>query len=243
MTKLSEEEKQKLNKLSTKLDVSFKSLSHLKDALIHRSYINEAGKGFQNNERLEFLGDAVLELVVTEYLFEKYQNFPEGELTSLRAALVKTESLAEESMRLGVGEYLYMSKGEELSGGRQRPYILANTMESLIGAIYLEKGCETAKKFILKNICYKIDLIVEKKLNIDPKSRLQEISQEQLRITPIYKELSATGPDHNKNFEMAVIIGDFVFGKGVGKSKQQAEQTAAIDALSNWEKLAHTYFE
>lgn len=213
------------------------------EALTHRSYLNEVKKPeIHHNERLEFIGDAVLELAVTEFLYHKYPNSPEGVLTSYRAALVKTESLAEESRRLKFGEYILMSRGEEQTGGRDRTYILANTMEAIIGAIYLSLGYDKAKEFIEQNVSYKIDKIVQERSNVDSKSRLQEISQEFTKITPSYDLKSTDGPDHEKIFDMVVYIGEFEFGRGTGKSKQEAQQRAAQSALENWEDLYGKYF-
>lgn len=234
---------QKVSDLSTKLGISFNNLAYLHEALTHRSYVNEnKAQGLQHNERLEFLGDAVLELATTEYLFTKYADYKEGALTSFRAALVKTESLAEEAIRLGIGEYILMSKGEEATGGRSRIYILANTMEAIIGAIYLDSGYATAEAFITKNISYKSDAIVNERLDIDAKSKLQELAQEITRITPSYVFVGSEGPDHNKTFEMAVYIGDHEFGRGKGKSKQEAEQQAASLGIENWDELSSKYF-
>ncbi|MEO6728536.1 MAG: ribonuclease III [Candidatus Dojkabacteria bacterium] len=216
----------------------------LKVALTHRSYINEVkNRALEHNERLEFLGDAVLELAVTEYLFGTHKDLNEGILTSFRAALVKTESLAEEAKRLGVGEFIFMSKGEEQSGGRDRQYILANTMEAIVGSIHLSLGYKAAEEFILKNICYKLPKIIEGRSDIDSKSRLQEVAQETAKFTPRYELVTAVGPDHNKIFEMSVFIDTYNFGVGKGKSKQEAEQNAALDALNNWDKLAKKYFK
>lgn len=218
-------------------------LKLLKVALTHRSYINEMkDKSLEHNERLEFLGDAVLELVVTEYLFENYKDLNEGVLTSFRAALVKTESLAEEAKRLGVGEFIFMSRGEEQSGGRDRQYILANTMEAIVGSIHLSLGYASAQKFILDNICYKLPQIIEGRKDIDSKSKLQEVAQEATKFTPRYELVTAEGPDHNKTFEMAVFVDVHNLASGKGKSKQEAEQNAAANALTNWEKLVKKYF-
>lgn len=226
--------------------LGFKSakVEYFIEALTHRSYINEVKETTQNhNERMEFLGDAVLELAVTKYLFDNYPSHNEGALTSFRAALVKTESLAEEAKHLNLGQYILMSKGEEATGGRNRPYILANTMEAIIGAIYLSNGLEAAESFIIEKICYKTESIIADRLDLDAKSKLQELSQEKARITPVYKLISAEGPDHNKTFEMGVYIGDSLFGQGIGKSKQEAEQAAAFEALNDWDKLFDKYFK
>ncbi len=209
---------------------------HLKIAMTHRSYHNEAKEQVEHNERYEFLGDAVLELVATEYLFVKYPSLQEGVLTSYRSALVKTESLAEEAKRLNLGKFILMSKGEDMSGGRTRLYILANTVESIIGAVYLSLGYDAAKVFITENILYKLDDIINNKKEVDSKTRLQEISQEENKVTPTYDLVRAYGPDHDKVFEMSVSLGDKVIATGSGKSKQEAEQNAAKEALKKWKK-------
>lgn len=236
------EDEQKLAPLVPNLGLTFNHLGFLKEALIHRSYLNEnRDSALRHNERLEFLGDAVLELIVTEHLFKTYQDRPEGELTSFRAALVRTESLAAESEKLNLGEYLYMSKGEEGTGGRKRQYILANTFEAVLGAIYLDQGLESCVGFLNRVLIPKMTQIVEKRLDIDAKSRLQEIAQEQLKITPVYVLLSDSGPDHDKTFTMGVTLGGMQFGSGSGRSKQEAEQVAASSALENWAIMYEKY--
>jgi ribonuclease-3 len=229
-----------LQDLKDTINVQFNNDEFLKEALIHRSY--QANDDLGNNERLEFLGDAVLELAVTEFLFETYPKRSEGDLTSFRAALVRTESLAEEALRLGFGEFIYMSNGEESTGGRTRPYILANTVEAIIGAIYRDQGYEPAKNFIIKEICHKIDDIVENRLDIDAKSKLQEISQEQLKITPNYEMIDSEGPDHQKVFTMGVLLDGSKLTEAKGDSKQSAEQNAAQKALENWDNLIEKHF-
>ncbi|MDD3647605.1 MAG: ribonuclease III [Candidatus Dojkabacteria bacterium] len=225
-----------------RIDIS--DLELLKVALTHRSFVNEYRKGkLEHNEKLEFLGDAVLELLVSKYLFDNYPAKAEGELTSFRAATVRTESLFEESERLGYGKFLFMSKGEENTGGRTRPYILANTFEAIIGAIYLDKGLEVVRKFLKRELFYKIPEIVEKRLDIDSKSKLQEISQEVVKETPVYEVVDATGPDHAKKFTARVLIKAKDFGKGSGLSKQEAEQNAAESAIKNWKELLAKYFD
>lgn len=227
-----------INKLEKILGVNFKDRSILKNALIHRSYLNEHHiENTDNNERLEFLGDAVLELITTEYLFKHYPERHEGDLTSFRSALVKTTSLSDTALALKLGDFIQMSKGEEITGGRTRPYILANTFEAIVGAIYLDQGYDIAKNFLVQKLFPKITEIVENRLDIDPKSKLQEISQEELNYTPVYELISSKGPDHNKSFLMAVKIKNKVFGKGEGRNKQEAEQNAAQDALSNWSEI------
>lgn len=223
--------------LQNRLKVTFENELLLREALTHRSFQNESSNKTGNNERLEFIGDAVLELVSTEYLFYKYPDKPEGELTSFRSALVKTESLAEEGLRIGYGQYILMSNGEESTGGRSRPYILANAFEAIIGAIYIDQGYEAAKIFIERELLYKTDEIVEKRLDIDAKSKLQEVAQEELKITPSYKLVDSIGPDHDKIFKMALLVGDKELTIGEGKSKQEAEQSAAQEALEKWDSL------
>ena len=215
-----------------KIDTKFNDIALLKKAFTHRSYINEnKGTKLEHNERLEFLGDAVLELSVTEYLFTKYPNKTEGELTSLRAALVNTQALSTVAESLGVNEYLLLSKGESKDTGRARSYILANTVESIIGAIYLDQGYKPADRFILKFIIPRIAEILETKSWIDAKSLFQEKAQETTNITPRYETIKETGPDHDKFFTVGVYIGDELVSNGDGNSKQEAEQEAARRAL------------
>jgi ribonuclease-3 len=185
---------------------------------------------------MEFLGDAVLELIVSEHLYHHYPDSPEGELTNFRSSLVNTVSLAEVSSRLGAGEFLFLSRGEEGSGGRQNQYILANTFEALLGAVYLDQGFAIARDFVYAHLMGKLPDIIERQLYKDAKSSLQELAQEQISITPVYKVLSEEGPDHNKTFTVGVYAGQKRLSTGSGKSKQQAEQQAAANALANWKK-------
>jgi ribonuclease III len=225
-----------LQELIKALKIKFKNPELLKTALVHRSYINEHPDWpTDHNERLEFLGDAVLELVVTDHLYLNFSN-PEGELTNWRAALVRGLTLKDVAEQLGLGEYLYLSRGEEQSGGRSRELILANTVESLIGAIYLDRGYPIAKKFIEKYIIVKLPEILQTKAYQDAKSHLQELSQDKFGVTPIYELISESGPDHAKQFLMAVLIESQEWGRGQGTSKQHAEQEAAADALTRWNK-------
>lgn len=222
------------NTLEKKLGIVFNNRDLLHQAFVHRSYLNERPKfELSHNERLEFLGDAVLELVVTEYLYKNYPN-PEGELTNWRASLVRGKTISEIAQKIGLNDYLYLSRGEAKSTGRARDLILANTFEALIGAIYLDQGLETVRKFIEKNLIIKLPEILKKKLYADPKSQFQEIAQEKLRITPIYKLLDEKGPDHNKVFTIGVYLEDKLVGKGKGPSKQEAEASAASYALKNY---------
>lgn len=212
------------------ISVKFKDKKLLDLAFVHKSYINETSEHREHNERLEFLGDAVLELVVTEFLFSNY-NRPEGELTNFRSALVRGANLAEIAKKINLGQYLYLGRGEERSGGRQKNYILANVVEALIGAIFLDQGYKKCHEFITKFIISYLGEILAKGLDVDPKSRLQEISQSKFNVTPAYKLISESGPDHSKVFVMGVFIGEEKFGEGTGSSKQQAEQNAAADAI------------
>lgn len=215
-----------------KINITFKNKDLIKQAFLHRSYLNEnKGLKMDHNERLEFLGDAVLELVVTEYLYDKYPKKPEGDLTSYRAALVNTSTLSTVATGLFMNDYLLLSKGEAKDTGRARQYILANTFESFVGALYLDQGYEAAQDFIAKNLFPLTDEIVAKGLWQDAKSRFQEIAQEKENTTPQYKTVQEIGPDHAKNFVVGVYLGEKEIGKGEGKSKQEAEQAAAQNAL------------
>lgn len=223
-----------------KVNLDFKDKSVLDTVFIHRSYINEhRGLKLAHNERLEFLGDAVLELCVTEFLYEKY-NKPEGEMTNLRSALVKGESLSEESKKLGINDLIKTSRGESKNTGKARDLILANAFEALIGAIYVDQGYDAAYKFIEEHIIYKLDDILEKGLFYDPKSKFQEMSQENLGITPTYELISESGPDHNKIFIMGAYLDDQKVGEGSGQSKQKSQSEAAKNALTNWEKIINS---
>lgn len=218
--------------LEKKTGVKFKDKNIMEMAFTHKSYINEhKQEGLHHNERIEFLGDAVLELVVTKHLFEKYPGQTEGEMTAFRSALVKGKHLAEVAHELELGKYLLLSNGEERSGGRNKSYILANTVEAVIGAIYLMHGYETASKFIGKFILARLDEIIKNGSHIDSKSKFQEIAQEKESITPHYEVLSEEGPDHNKKFTMGAYIKDRLIAKGTGKSKQLAEENSAQNAL------------
>lgn len=215
------------------IGVDFKDKSLLKQAFTHRSFINEnRGTGY-HNERLEFLGDAVLQLVTTDYLYKKYSEKDEGELTAIRSALVNADTCASVAERIGMNEYLLLSKGESKDSGRARQYILANTLEALIGAIYLDQGFEKARDFILTNITPLTESIVERGAWIDSKSHFQAKAQEEMASTPLYKTLSESGPDHDKKFSVGVFVGTQKMGEGEGKSKQDAEQEAAKNALQN----------
>jgi ribonuclease-3 len=220
-----------------KINVSFKDKNLLKQAFIHRSYINEnSGTGLSHNERLEFLGDAVLEIIVTDFLFKKYPTYAEGELTALRSALVNAIIISSIALEIGMNEYLLLSKGESKDNGKARQYILANTYEALVGAIYLDQGYDVADKFITKTLLPHTEEIVSKKLWRDAKSLVQEKAQEFVNVTPMYKVLNETGPDHDKHFTVGIYFGHDLIAEGKGKSKQEAEQKAAEAALKvrNW---------
>lgn len=217
--------------IEKELGVRFEDENLLRQVFVHRSYLNEnVGFDLDHNERLEFLGDAVLELIVTEHLYRTYKN-PEGELTNWRSALVRGVMLAEVASELSMGEYLYLSRGEQKSGGKARQLILANTFEAFIGALYLDKGYEAVGSFVGKHLLGKLPEIIEKKLYLDPKSRLQELTQEKMGLTPVYKVMAEYGPDHQKSFSVGVYIDDKLMGEGSGSSKQNAEQAAASNAL------------
>jgi ribonuclease III len=219
-----------------KLGFEFNNLDLLITALTHRSYVNEHRKSVHHhNERLEFLGDAVLELAVTEYLFNNFSE-PEGILTAWRAALVRTESIGDAGDKLGYGPLIRMSKGEKNGSERAHLQILANAFEAVIGAIYLERGFEDARDFIHKHIIIKLDGILESGSWRDPKSYLQEISQRVDSQTPVYKVLSEEGPDHDKVFTLGVFVGEKMMGRGVGPSKQMAQQQAARAAIAKYQE-------
>ncbi|MGI6423516.1 MAG: ribonuclease III [Candidatus Dojkabacteria bacterium] len=222
--------------LEKNLNIKFKNKELLNTALTHRSFINENREVKEHNERLEFLGDAVLELIVSVFLFDKYRDRAEGELTSFRAALVKTDSLAEVAKGLGIGTYMNMSKGEEESGGREKDYLLANTYEAILGAIYLDSGYESCTKFVHKTLLHKIEDIVEKRLDIDSKTKIQELVQSIYKSTPTYEVVKEIGPDHSKEFTVVVKIDNKVIGHGTGSSKQRAEEQAAKEGIEYIEK-------
>ena len=226
-----------LEKLEDILNIIFNNKDLLKNALIHRSYLNEH-KNFnlEHNERLEFLGDAVLELIVTDYLYHNYKD-PEGILTNWRSSLVNAVSLSKISKKLKIYEYLYLSKGESKDNNEKaKNYILSNALEAIIGAIYLDQGYKITEKFIKNNLIIHLEKIIKDKLYIDSKSLFQEKSQEILNITPHYKVMSESGPDHNKKFIVAIYIDKKLIANGEGYSKQEAQTNAANNALKikNW---------
>lgn len=221
-----------LAKLESVLEFTFRNKDLLEQAFVHRSYLNEnPDYRLGHNERLEFLGDAVLELAVTERLFDNYPEKPEGELTSLRAALVNAVMLSRISQDIGLNGHLLLSRGEAKDLGRARQYILANAFEALVGAMYLDRGYEAARTFIDRAVMPRLSAVLEQKLYRDPKSLFQEEAQEHSGITPTYEVLKESGPDHAKNFVVGVFLGRECVAEGQGPSKQAAQEEAARAAL------------
>lgn len=222
----------KLSDLESKLEIKFKNKKILTEALTHRSYLNENPSWpLPHNERLEFLGDAVLELAVTEELFKKYPQDDEGQLTGLRAALVNYQMLGRVAKTLGLGKHILLSRGEAKDIGKAREVILANALEALIGAIYLDQNYETARRFIRKILMPHLEKVLETGRYKDAKSRLQEILQERFKITPSYQVLEESGPAHQRTFRVGVYLDDRLLAEGAGASKQEAELEAAKKAL------------
>lgn len=220
--------------LEKNLGFSFKNSELLKEALTHRSYLNEyKNQKIESNERLEFLGDAVLSFIVSSWLFEKFPDFPEGKLTSLRSGLVNTNALAKIGRELKVGDYLLLSRGEKEAGGQKNPTLLANTMEAIIGALFLDQKIEVVKAFIRNHFEGLLNEIISSGRLKDYKSLLQEKSQAKVGQSPTYKIIKEEGPEHNKIFTVNVLIEKQTLAQGVGKSKQKAEQEAAKKALEN----------
>jgi len=223
--------------LENKLNINFKDKKLLTQAFVHRSYLNENPDiDMGHNERLEFLGDAVLELIVTKYLYNSFPDKPEGELTNWRAALVNAKMLSKIAEQIGLNDFLLLSRGESKEGGKARQYILANTFEALIGSIYLDLGYDTADKFINNHLIIHLQEIIENKLYKDAKSHFQEQAQDKVGITPEYKVLKEWGPDHKKKFTVGVFLGNENVAEGEGFSKQEAEEQAAENAskIKNW---------
>jgi ribonuclease-3 len=221
-----------LSPLEAQLHITFTNKELLQQAFIHRSYINEhSGTGLSHNERIEFLGDAVMELIVTDYLFKTFPKKPEGELTAYRASLVNTMTISEAATDLGFGDFLILSKGEARDMGKARAYILANTFEAFIGALYLDQGYDAASQFVNHVLIKKLDNIITHGLWRDAKSYVQEKSQEIESVTPSYKVLHQSGPDHDKIFTVGIYFGTKLIAEGKGSSKQEAETDAARNAL------------
>lgn len=228
---------QKLKTLLATLNLSVQNEHLLQNAFVHRSYLNESKVFKESNERLEYLGDAVLELATSHYLYTTYPDFQEGMLTNMRAALVRTESLGETAKILGFADLLLMSKGEEATGGRMNRSILADTFEAFLGALYLDQGFEACNKVLLAHLFSKADQVLASETYKDNKSLLQEIAQSRYKATPQYTLISEAGPDHDKEFVMEVQIADQSFKRGTGKSKQSAQEDAAKNTL---EMITHT---
>lgn len=225
-----------LSKLEKRLDVKFNDISFLETALTHRSFLNEnPDTKLPHNERLEFLGDAVLELVVTEHLYKTY-NMPEGDLTNLRAAVVRGETLSKIAQDWELDGFLRLSKGERRDIGKARQYILANAVEAVIGAIYMDQGYSAAEKLVQRDVVSRLPNVMQNGLHIDAKSHFQELAQEKYRETPTYKIISEEGPDHAKEFLVGAYLGAHLWGEGKGTSKQEAEQAAARASLEKIEK-------
>ena len=221
-----------LEDLESALGLTFRDKSLLTRALTHRSYLNEnPDLPYLDNERLEFLGDAILDFVAAEFLYQRFPEMSEGDLTSLRAALVRGESLARFAVDLGLPPHLLMSRGEDAAGGRARAPLLAGAFEALVGALYLDLGFVPARDFILRFVAPAAEQVHHQRLDRDAKSMLQELAQGRLQVTPLYRLVETRGPDHAKEFTIEVVLKDQVYGRGVGRSKQIAEQEAARVAL------------
>jgi len=221
--------------LSTRLGISVQDDLLFETAFTHKSYANERS-GVEHNERLEFLGDAVLELATTRFLYKKFPQEPEGKLTKLRSALVSGVSLSEVASRLEFGDFIQLSRGEEASGGRAKDPLLADAFEAVVGAIYLDQGFDAAENFLKKQLFPRLPEVLEKELHLDAKSALQELVQEREDITPHYEVLSEIGPDHAKEFLSGVFVGERKIGEGRGSSKQKAEVDAAKNVLEDWKR-------
>lgn len=217
------------------IGVPFNNPALLRQALTHRSFVNEVEEPVQDNERLEFLGDAVLDFVAGDMVYRRFPDVPEGDLTQLRAAMVRTESLALLANEVRLGEFLLMGKGEEARGGRARISTLCRGFEAVIGAVYLDRGMDKVKDFLLPRLSTLLDYILEHSLHKDARSILQERSQADLHITPVYRVVDSAGPEHEKEFFVQVMIDDIVLGSGHGASKRGASQAAARDALARLE--------
>ncbi|KKW10436.1 MAG: ribonuclease III, ribonuclease III [Microgenomates group bacterium GW2011_GWC1_49_7] len=223
--------------LQKTIGIQFTNQDLLKQAFIHRSYLNEAKHLKTSNERLEFLGDAVLSFLTSEFLYTSYPQYPEGILTNVRSSLVKTKSLSDIAAQLHLGELLFLSHGEEASGGRTNQSLLADVCEALLGAVFLDQGIETARRFLSTYLFPKTKDIIEKKAYIDFKSLLQELIQQDSRLSPTYEVIKSEGPDHARMFWVEAHAGGRILGSGQGKSKQEAEQAAALSALEKMGKI------
>ncbi len=230
-----------LSKLESILNIKFNDKRILNTALTHRSFINETGNDVKDNERLEHLGDSVLGFIISEYLFKRFLEYQEGNLAKMKSVIVSDESLAVVSSNLNIGGFILMGKGEEHSGGRERISILANTLESLIGAIYLDQGLKQSRKFILKHFKKKIDNVSNQATLTDPKTRLQEYVQKKYKKSPVYEVTDEIGPAHSKEFIVRLLINGREVSNGRGGSKRKAEMKAARDALENIDKDTNSF--
>lgn len=219
------------------IGITFKNQELLKQAFYHRSYLNEAKHVKESNERLEFLGDAILSFLTSRYLYHQYPQYPEGTLTNIRSSVVKTQSLGETAKKLKFGELLFLSKGEEEGGGRNNISLLADCFEAFLGALFLDQGLPEAEAFLKKYLFFEITAIIKNKSYVDFKSYLQELVQETHKVSPTYDVVRAEGPDHDRTFWIDVGINGKTLGSGMGKSKQEGEQQAAKNALEKMGKL------
>ncbi len=226
----------KIIQFEDNINYKFKNKNYILEALTHSSYYNE-NKKYKFNERLEFLGDAILDMIISDYLFNNEKDLPEGELTKLRANIVCKESLSEVAKNINLGEYMYLGRGEQATGGRSRSSILADAFEAVIAAIYLDGGIDEARNFIIKNMEYIISLSREGKIFRDYKTHLQELLQSKGYVNIWYKIVEEKGPDHNKNFITQVGFDDKILGVGEGKSKKESEQIAAKEAISSFKEM------
>jgi len=229
-----------LEKIQHKLGIHFQDQSLLLRALTHRSFLNENPEiALEDNQRLEFLGDAVLDFTTAAWLYHHFPEFQEGRMTSLRAALVRTPTLAKFARQINLGQYLHLGKGETESGGRERDANLCDAFEALVGALYLDGGLKAVEKMVYPFLNQETERVLAAELDRDPKSCFQEWSQGELGITPRYRTLKATGPDHARTFTVAVYLGEEIYGKGRGSSKQAAAQAAAANALERAKEPIH----
>ncbi|GJL78301.1 MAG: ribonuclease 3 [Nitrospinaceae bacterium] len=231
---VAKERRQELEKLQKNLGYHFQEIKLLNKGLTHKSYVNETGENLKHNERFEFLGDSVLDLVVSDYMVRKYSDYKEGTLSKIRAAVVNETCLAELARKWDLGTFLLLGKGEEMSGGRNKASLLANAYEAVAGAIYYDSDLETAAKVLLPKIKIEIKKFAETRATKDYKSDLQEYTQNKLSCIPAYKVSKEIGPDHEKQFEVVVLVKDVKKGKGIGRSKKEAEQAAAKMALEKY---------
>ncbi len=230
--------------LEATLGFVFDDKSLLQRALTHRSFLNEnPDLPWLDNERLEFLGDAILGFITAEHLYHRFPEMKEGDLTSLRAALVRGQTLAEFATQLNVGPYLLISRGEEAGRGRARPALLAATFEAILGALYLDQGLHAARELVVRMVDAKTERILQERLDRNAKSLLQELSQGQLKVTPVYRLVETRGPDHAREFTVEAVLGETVYGIGRGRNKQTAEQEAALHAIERLQEQVHTSAE